>query len=233
VQCMQGQHQFLLKCSCIMCTPRGVCVQVPKMLYALRHYWSPGCMLVSFKLETDESILLRKVGCVLCDFPSLLSHCLCPPTTRSLPSRCVSVCSNMCVVGHCNAWVGIIKLWCWCKDAQPMLASAGALYDGRLCMPACVCLCFACPLPGRLPVPCPACYPVCDTELESCVLSNMRRWPGGSESLRHIIGVMLAVTGNEAVGNRLSQTAAMCARYRRFCCCRYRCGVCAFPAPLP
>jgi hypothetical protein len=32
------------------------------MLYALRHYWSPGCMLVSFKLETDESILLRKVG---------------------------------------------------------------------------------------------------------------------------------------------------------------------------
>lgn len=37
------------------------CVQVPKMLYALRHDWALTCMLVSFKLETDESILLKKV----------------------------------------------------------------------------------------------------------------------------------------------------------------------------
>jgi hypothetical protein len=32
------------------------------MMYALRHSWAPACMLVSFKLETDESILLKKVG---------------------------------------------------------------------------------------------------------------------------------------------------------------------------
>lgn len=32
------------------------------MLLALRHDWAPACMLVSFKLETDESILLKKVG---------------------------------------------------------------------------------------------------------------------------------------------------------------------------
>jgi hypothetical protein len=31
------------------------------MLHALRHDWAPACMLVSFKLETDESILLKKV----------------------------------------------------------------------------------------------------------------------------------------------------------------------------
>lgn len=32
------------------------------MLHALRHDWAPACMLVSFKLETDESILIRKVS---------------------------------------------------------------------------------------------------------------------------------------------------------------------------
>lgn len=32
------------------------------MLGALRHAWCPAAMLVSFKLETDEQILLRKVG---------------------------------------------------------------------------------------------------------------------------------------------------------------------------
>lgn len=35
--------------------------QVPKMLPVLRHVWAPSCMIVSFKLETDESILLGKV----------------------------------------------------------------------------------------------------------------------------------------------------------------------------
>jgi hypothetical protein len=36
-------------------------MQVPKMLYSLRHEWAPNCMVVSFKLETDESILVKKV----------------------------------------------------------------------------------------------------------------------------------------------------------------------------
>jgi hypothetical protein len=31
------------------------------MLQALRHDWAPAAMIVSFKLETDESILLAKV----------------------------------------------------------------------------------------------------------------------------------------------------------------------------
>jgi hypothetical protein len=34
------------------------------MLLALRHQWAPRCMVVSFKLETDESILLKKARCV-------------------------------------------------------------------------------------------------------------------------------------------------------------------------
>lgn len=37
-------------------------LQVPKMLGSLRSSWCPDAMLVSFKLETDEQILLRKVG---------------------------------------------------------------------------------------------------------------------------------------------------------------------------
>jgi hypothetical protein len=32
------------------------------MLGALRRSWCPDAMLVSFKLETDEQILLKKVG---------------------------------------------------------------------------------------------------------------------------------------------------------------------------
>ena len=36
--------------------------RVPKMLGALRHHWCPSAMVVSFKLETDQHILLHKVG---------------------------------------------------------------------------------------------------------------------------------------------------------------------------
>ncbi len=36
--------------------------KVPKMLGVLRHGWAPGAFVVSFKLETDERILLKKVG---------------------------------------------------------------------------------------------------------------------------------------------------------------------------
>ncbi|WIA37406.1 hypothetical protein OEZ86_014331 [Tetradesmus obliquus] len=36
--------------------------KVPKMLYSLRHEWAPKCMVVSFKLETDESILVKKAA---------------------------------------------------------------------------------------------------------------------------------------------------------------------------
>ncbi|KAF6249061.1 DNA/pantothenate metabolism flavo protein [Scenedesmus sp. NREL 46B-D3] len=35
---------------------------VPKMLQSLRHEWAPRCMVVSFKLETDESILVQKAA---------------------------------------------------------------------------------------------------------------------------------------------------------------------------
>jgi hypothetical protein len=35
--------------------------KVPKMLGVLRHVWAPGAFVVSFKLETDERILLDKV----------------------------------------------------------------------------------------------------------------------------------------------------------------------------
>lgn len=35
--------------------------KVPKMLGVLRGTWAPGAFVVSFKLETDESILLSKV----------------------------------------------------------------------------------------------------------------------------------------------------------------------------
>ena len=36
-------------------------VQVPKMLGVLKHVWAPEAFVVSFKLETDENILLKKV----------------------------------------------------------------------------------------------------------------------------------------------------------------------------
>ena len=40
---------------------RRCCLQVPKMLGSLRHVWAPEAFLVSFKLETDEGLLIRKV----------------------------------------------------------------------------------------------------------------------------------------------------------------------------
>lgn len=36
--------------------------QVPKMLGLLVHSWAPGAMHISFKLETDPSILINKAG---------------------------------------------------------------------------------------------------------------------------------------------------------------------------
>jgi hypothetical protein len=36
-------------------------VQVPKMLGTLRHEWCPQAMVVSFKLETDDALLIKKV----------------------------------------------------------------------------------------------------------------------------------------------------------------------------
>lgn len=36
------------------------------MMHALRHDWAPTAMIVSFKLETDESILLAKVRWAAC-----------------------------------------------------------------------------------------------------------------------------------------------------------------------
>ena len=36
-------------------------LQVPKMLGSLRHVWAPEAFLVSFKLETDEKLLISKV----------------------------------------------------------------------------------------------------------------------------------------------------------------------------
>ena len=35
--------------------------QVPKMLGTLRSTWAPQAFIVSFKLETDEQILIKKV----------------------------------------------------------------------------------------------------------------------------------------------------------------------------
>ena len=40
--------------------------QVPKMLGTLQSVWAPEAFIVSFKLETDEQILISKVGLVFC-----------------------------------------------------------------------------------------------------------------------------------------------------------------------
>ena len=37
-------------------------MQVPKMLGTLRSTWAPEAFIVSFKLETDEQILIKKVA---------------------------------------------------------------------------------------------------------------------------------------------------------------------------
>ncbi len=38
--------------------------QVPKVLGVLVHTWAPQAMVVSFKLETDEHILIKKVRAI-------------------------------------------------------------------------------------------------------------------------------------------------------------------------
>ena len=38
-----------------------IVAQVPKMLGALRRAWAPEAFIVSFKLETDEGLLISKV----------------------------------------------------------------------------------------------------------------------------------------------------------------------------
>jgi len=42
--------------------------KVPKLLGQLRHVWAPGSFVVSFKLETDESILVKKAAKALRDY---------------------------------------------------------------------------------------------------------------------------------------------------------------------
>ena len=46
---------------CQRTSPHAPCPQVPKMLGALRSEWCPASLVVSFKLETDQQILLKKV----------------------------------------------------------------------------------------------------------------------------------------------------------------------------
>ncbi len=46
------------------------CRQVPKMLGLLGQQWAPEAFVISFKLETDESLLIAKV--------TLLCNCLLP-----------------------------------------------------------------------------------------------------------------------------------------------------------
>ena len=52
-------HEQLLLLNMADRTARDM--QVPKMLAALRQTWAPRAFVVSFKLETDESIVLQKV----------------------------------------------------------------------------------------------------------------------------------------------------------------------------
>lgn len=44
------------------CAPCDYGRQVPKLLGLLGSEWAPGVMVVSFKLETDEQILVDKVS---------------------------------------------------------------------------------------------------------------------------------------------------------------------------
>jgi hypothetical protein len=97
------------------------CVQVPKMLYALRHYWSPGCMLVSFKLETDESILLRKVGTA--------------PRQVSWPScvtlHAIFLCPLTPPLSTCNGWAGGHCIFSASASASVSSASVSAEKFGK------------------------------------------------------------------------------------------------------
>lgn len=47
-------------------------MQVPKMLGTLRSTWAPDAFIVSFKLETDEQILISKV--TTCDHPHFVTE---------------------------------------------------------------------------------------------------------------------------------------------------------------
>jgi hypothetical protein len=44
--------------------------KTPKMLGCLRREWAPSCFIVSFKLETDDQILVHKVSYLM----ELLPH---------------------------------------------------------------------------------------------------------------------------------------------------------------
>lgn len=51
-------------------------MQVPKMLGALHRDWAPEAFLVSFKLETDDNILISKVTTLPLDSLSeCMQHC--------------------------------------------------------------------------------------------------------------------------------------------------------------
>ena len=59
-----------------MSSPQRRCrLQVPKMLGSLRHKWAPEAFLVSFKLETDEGLLISKVtSCTIHLHPLAHTH---------------------------------------------------------------------------------------------------------------------------------------------------------------
>ena len=63
---------------------RHACWQVPKMLGTLHHDWCPRAMVVSFKLETEEHLLVKKVRKWACIKRLGGSSCLLP-VPRGLP----------------------------------------------------------------------------------------------------------------------------------------------------
>lgn len=68
--------------------------KVPKMLGVLRSAWAPGAFVVSFKLETDESILLTKV-CL-----HALTKLTCAPRSMAtLRKRVWASCAGLCRPG--------------------------------------------------------------------------------------------------------------------------------------
>ena len=80
--------------------------QVPKMLGMLRREWAPEALAVSFKLETDEQLLVDKArGCVHCSPPltmpgqtgccSRLAHAVPANAQGCRPPELLLVCSTL------------------------------------------------------------------------------------------------------------------------------------------
>jgi len=85
--CLQSEHKIQSRDGSLnLCLP-----QTPKLLYNIRHEWCPDAFLVSFKLETDSGILLKKAKAAITNYNV---HCVIANELHSRHQQCIVVTSE-------------------------------------------------------------------------------------------------------------------------------------------